>query len=133
MPNNCEQCGLVSKNYGTPKENIRRWCAACARAHGGVLLSRYNAKTAKAAAAAAAANAQGSTDWKITKVLGCAAAAVPSATVVVVPTAVLPTENVPTVPAVPVPIAKKRKKNVITGSTDWKVRSPNSKKPKVRF
>jgi len=34
----CEDCGLLSKNYGTPQECIRRWCSGCAKQHGAVLL-----------------------------------------------------------------------------------------------
>jgi hypothetical protein len=34
----CEQCGLVSKNYGVPEDDYRkRWCGTCAVAHGAVL------------------------------------------------------------------------------------------------
>jgi hypothetical protein len=37
----CEDCGQVSKNYGIIEENLRRWCGGCGRAHGAVLLSKY--------------------------------------------------------------------------------------------
>ena len=39
----CEDCGLVSKNYGTIEENLRRWCANCAKKHGAVLLKGASA------------------------------------------------------------------------------------------
>eukprot|EP01050_Picozoa_sp_SAG11_P018863 SAG11_NODE_2917_length_2839_cov_1.643431_3_plen_185_part_00 len=42
----CEDCGIVSKNYGLPvprPEQCRRWCGSCAVKHGGVLLHKYNA------------------------------------------------------------------------------------------
>ena len=33
--------GQVSKNYGLLDDGIRRWCGGCGRAHGAVLLSKY--------------------------------------------------------------------------------------------
>ena len=40
--NMCEDCGMVSKNYGMADEQLRRWCGECGRVHGAVLLSKYN-------------------------------------------------------------------------------------------
>eukprot|EP01052_Picozoa_sp_SAG31_P031751 SAG31_NODE_3401_length_4314_cov_2.157770_1_plen_231_part_00 len=34
----CEDCGVVSKNYGTVEERKVRWCGTCAKAHNGVVL-----------------------------------------------------------------------------------------------
>ena len=34
----CEDCGKVSRNYGTLKEKKVRWCGRCAKAHKGIVL-----------------------------------------------------------------------------------------------
>ena len=48
--NMCEDCHKVSKNYGLPDENLRRWCCGCGKKYGAVLLSKYYQQNGTAAA-----------------------------------------------------------------------------------
>ena len=36
MPKMCEGCEAKLASFGTPTERVKRWCAACAKAHGAV-------------------------------------------------------------------------------------------------
>ena len=40
MPKMCEGCEAKLASFGTPTERVKRWCAACAKAHGAVGLSK---------------------------------------------------------------------------------------------
>ena len=41
----CEDCGRLSKNYGTAAERKIRWCGGCAQAHGGTLRRNWPKST----------------------------------------------------------------------------------------